>query len=88
MLLRRLLQIWSLFWKDRPLYWANLYTDATVNAGGKVNPVPVITLNVFAWTFVNASHRTGIDAIGNAFADISNNRVRHSVLLRFFGQTC
>jgi hypothetical protein len=29
---------------------------------------------------VNASNRASLDAIGNAFTNISNNRVRHSVL--------
>lgn len=80
MLLWRFLQLWSLFWNNRILHWADLYTDTTVNAGGKVNPVPVSTFDVFAWTWVNASHRTGIDAIAIAFAGIGNNRVRHSVL--------
>lgn len=80
MLLRYFLQIRSLLWNDRLLHWADLHTDAAVYAGSKVNPIPVITLDIFAWAFVNASHWTGIYAICNAFANISNNRVRHSVL--------
>jgi hypothetical protein len=86
-LLWSFLQIRSLFWNDRILHWTDLDTDAAVYAGGKVNPVPVITLNVFAWTFVNASYRTGINAISNAFADISNNCMRHSVFSSDFFDT-
>lgn len=78
MLLWRFLQRGSFFWNDRPLDWADLYTDAAVYTGGKVNPVPVKTFDVFAWTRMNASHRTGIDAIAIAFTGFSNNRVRHS----------
>jgi len=40
---------------------------------------PVIALDVLP-DLMNASHRTSIDAISNAFTDISNNRMRYSVL--------
>lgn len=77
MLLWRFLQIWSFFWNNRVLHWADLQANATVYAGGKVNPVPVITLNVFTRARVNASYRASIYAISNAFANISNNRMWH-----------
>jgi len=80
MLLWRFLQIRSFFWNDRRFHWADLNTDAAVYAGGKVNPVPVVALHIFGWAFVNASYWAGINTIGNAFTDISHNRVRHRVL--------
>lgn len=87
MLLWRFLQIRSLFWNDRPFHRADLYTNATVYARGKVYPVPVSTFDIFAWAGMNASHRTGIDAIGNAFADIRNNCMRHTLFSSdFFAQ--
>ena len=75
MLLRGILQIWSFFRNNRSFYWANLETDATVDTGGKVNPVPISTLDIFAWTLVDTCNRAGINAISNAFAGISNNSV-------------
>jgi hypothetical protein len=74
------LQFWSFFRHDRPFYGADLEADATIDAGGKVNPVPVSTLDIFTWTFVDASNWTGINTISNAFASIGNNSVWHSVL--------
>jgi hypothetical protein len=87
MLLRCILQIRSFFRHDRPFYWADLETDATVNTGGKVNPVPVSTLDIFAGSWMNASNWAGINAISDAFADICNNRVWHSVLSSGFDNT-
>jgi hypothetical protein len=57
-----------------------LDADATVNTGGKVNPVPVSTLDIFARTFVDTSNRAGINAISDAFAGISNNSMGHCSL--------
>jgi hypothetical protein len=74
------LQIWSFFRHNRPFYWADLDADATVNTGGKVNPVPVSTLDIFARTFVDTSNRAGINAISDAFTGISNNSMGHCSL--------
>ena len=79
-LLGRVLQIRSFFRHDRPFYWADLKTDTTVNTGGKVNPVPISTLDIFAGTFMDTSYRASINAISDAFAGVGNNRVWHSVL--------
>lgn len=79
-LLRRILQIGSFFRHDRPFYRADLQANAAINAGSKVNPVPVCPFFVFAWPFMDASNRAGINAIGNALAGIGQNRMRHSVL--------
>jgi hypothetical protein len=72
-----LLQIGSLFWDDRSFYGANLDTDATINTGGKVNPVPIGSLDVFTRAIMNASYWTSIYAVSDAFTDISNNCVWH-----------
>jgi hypothetical protein len=74
------LQIGAFFRHNRPFYGADLDTDATVNTSRKVNPVPVSTFAIFARTFMDTSNGTGINAISDAFAGISNNSVRHSVL--------
>ena len=54
-----------------------MQTDATINTGSKVNPVPIGALGVFAGAFVNAGHRTGIHAVSNPFTDVCNNGVGH-----------
>ncbi|PHJ94416.1 hypothetical protein VF04_22535 [Nostoc linckia z7] len=52
-------------------------TYTTVNASGKVNPVPIGSLNIFPWPFMNASYRTGTYAVSYTFTDFCNNCVRH-----------
>jgi hypothetical protein len=74
------LQIWPFFRHDRPFYWTDLKTDPTVNTGGKVNPVPISTFDIFAGTFMDTSYGASINAISDAFAGVGNNRVWHSVL--------
>jgi hypothetical protein len=71
------LQLRSFFWEDCPFYWANLETYTTVDAGSKVNPVPIGSFGIFAWAIMNASYWTSIYAVGDAFTDFSNNCVRH-----------
>jgi hypothetical protein len=71
------LQLWSFFCENCPFYRANLETDATVDASGKVNPVPISSLGVFAWAIMNTSYWTGIYAVSNAFTDFCNNCMRH-----------
>jgi hypothetical protein len=75
-----LLQIRSFFRNDRSFYGTDLKADAAINTGSKVNPVPVSTLDIFTRSFMDASHWTSINAIGNAFTSIGNNCVWHSVL--------
>lgn len=78
--LRCLLQLGAFFGDDRAFHRTDLQTNATVNAGGKVNPIPIGALCIFTGSRMDAGNRTGIDAVGNAFAGIRNDRVRHRVL--------
>ena len=58
-----------------------MQTDAAVNAGGEVNPIPICSFYVFARSLVDARDRTGVDTIGNAFANIRHYSVGHRLLL-------
>jgi len=71
------LEIGPLFWDDRPFHGANLETNATVDTGGKVNPIPVGALTIFAGSFVDTGHRTSINAVGNALAGVGYDCVGH-----------
>jgi hypothetical protein len=73
------LQRWFFFGDNRPFYRTNLQTDTTVNAGVKIDPVPVGALGIFAGAFMDASNGTGIDAVGYAFTDVGNNGVSHGI---------
>jgi len=72
------LQIRAFFGHNRPCNRANLEANATINAGGKINPVPIGALHILARTGMDASDWASIDTIGNAFANFSNNCMRHS----------
>ena len=78
--LRGILQVRHLLWQNSPFHRTDLQTNAAINAGGKINPIPIRSLGIFPRPFVNASHWAGIYAIGNTFADIRDNRMRHSSL--------
>jgi hypothetical protein len=71
------LEIGALFWQDSTLYGADLETNATVNAGRKINPIPVRTNGVFTRAFNNAGYWAGANAVSNPFANIRDDRVRH-----------
>jgi hypothetical protein len=75
------LQIRAFFGQDRAFNRTDLETDPAINTGREINPVPICAFCIFARPFMNAGNWTSIDAIGNAFADICNDRMRHSVLL-------
>lgn len=79
-LARRVLEIRSLLWQDRPFNGADLQADSAINAGGKINPIPVGAFGIFARTFVNTGNRTGVHAVRDAFTGIRYNRMGHSVL--------
>jgi hypothetical protein len=66
-----------LLWQNCPFYRTDLQANAAVNAGGKVNPVPVCTLLVFAGAFVDAGDWAGIYAVGNPFTDVRYDGVWH-----------
>jgi hypothetical protein len=74
-----LLKIGLFLRQNGPLNRANLEANATVDAGGKVNPVPVGALGIFARTFMDTGNGAGIDAVGNPFADVGNNGVGHGI---------
>jgi hypothetical protein len=73
-----LLQLRTLFWDDRPFHWANLQTNATVDAGLKVNPIPISSLLVFTRSFMDAGNRTSIHTVCYALASIGYDRMCHS----------
>jgi hypothetical protein len=74
------LQIWPFFGDNSSFYWANLQADSTIDAGSKVNPVPVSSFGIFPRTFVNAGNWASIDAIGDSFAGVGNNCMWHCSL--------
>jgi hypothetical protein len=54
-----------------------LETNAAINAGGKVNPVPIGTNGVFPVSGMNAGYGAGFNTVGHAFAGFRNNGVGH-----------
>jgi hypothetical protein len=71
------LEIGALFRQDGTLYRTDLETNATVNAGRKINPIPIRTNAIFTRAFINAGYRAGANAVSNPFANIRDDRVRH-----------
>lgn len=66
-----------LFGQDCPFNWTDFQADAAVNAGIKVDPVPVRSFLIFARTVVDAGDRAVISAGGNAFTNVGHDRMRH-----------
>lgn len=60
--------------------------DAAVNTGRKIDPIPASTLGIFAWPHVDAGNRTGVYAVGNTFADIGDDGMRHGESLESLSQ--
>ena len=75
-----LLQVRFFFRQNCAFYRANLQTNAAVNAGIKVNPIPACALLIFTWAFINAGYWASIYAVCDAFAYVGDNSVGH----RFF----
>ena len=73
-----LLKVRALLGQDGAFHRAHLKTDATVDAGVEIDPVKVGSLFVFSLTLINAGHGAGIHTVGNALADIGDNRVGHN----------
>jgi hypothetical protein len=71
------LEFGMFFGKDCAFYGADLEADAAVDAGGKVDPIPVGAFGVFARTLVDAGDGASIDAIGDAFANVGDNCMGH-----------
>jgi hypothetical protein len=78
-----LLQLGPLIWNDRTCDRTHLQTNTAVNAGIKINPKPISTLDIFARAGVNASNRTSADAISNSLANIRNDSMWHISILDF-----
>jgi hypothetical protein len=76
-----LLQLRPFIWNDRLFDRTHLQTNTAVNAGIKINPKPISTLDIFAGTGVNASNRTSADAISNSLANIRNDSMWHISIL-------
>jgi hypothetical protein len=72
-----LLKIGTLVGQDRSNDGADLEANTTVNASRKIDPIPSGSLRIFAGTFFDTSDGTGIDAVGDAFADIGDDGVGH-----------
>jgi hypothetical protein len=79
-LLGCILQIGAFFGHDRALNGAHLQTNSAINARRKINPIPIRPFGVFARTGMNARDRTSINAISDAFTNVSNNRMGHGTL--------
>jgi hypothetical protein len=73
------LQVGFFFRQNGSLNGADLQANATVNAGGKIDPVPVSALGVFARAFVNTGDGAGINTVCDAFANVSHNGVGHNI---------
>jgi hypothetical protein len=71
------LKLGALLRQDGSLHRAHLQADAAVDAGVEVNPVEARPLAVGPLPGVDAGHRAGIDAIGDAFADVGDDRMGH-----------
>ena len=72
-----MLKLRLFLWQNCTLYWTDLKANAAVNAGGKIDPVPAGSLSVFSRSFVDAGNGTGINTVGDAFANVSHNGMRH-----------
>jgi hypothetical protein len=77
----RLLEFGTLFGHNCTLYRTDLKTNAAVDAGRKINPVPIGSFRIFSWPFMDTGYRASIDAIRNAFANIGHYRMSHCVFL-------
>jgi hypothetical protein len=64
------LEIGAFFGQDGTFYRTDLETNAAVNTGGKINPIPIRTNGVFTGAFINASYWAGANAVSNPFANI------------------
>jgi hypothetical protein len=74
-----LLQFRTFFCHDRTFDGTDLEANAAINAGGKINPIPVSAFGIFSWPFVDAGYGTGIYTICNAFTNFRHDRMCHCV---------
>ena len=71
------LKIRPLFSENRSLDRAHLQTDPTIDAGVEIDPVELSSFLVATLAGLDAGDGTGIEAIGDAFADIGHDRMGH-----------
>jgi hypothetical protein len=57
-----------------------LQANPTVDAGGKIDPVPVGAFSIFARPFMDTGNWASVHAVSDAFAGICNNRMWHGGL--------
>lgn len=67
------LQVWAFFWNDRAFHRAHLQADTAVDAGGKIDPVPIHSFQVFVRAWMDTGNRAGIDTICYAFTSFSHD---------------
>jgi hypothetical protein len=75
------LEISSFLRHNGSFYGTHLKTNATINTGGKVNPIPVCSFDIFARARMNTGNGTGIYAIGNSFTNFCHNTMGHGFSL-------
>ena len=71
------LKVRTFLGEDGAFNGTHLKTDAAVDAGVEIDPVEVRSFFVYPFSLIDAGHRTGIHTVGNALADIGNDRVSH-----------
>ena len=71
------LKIWPLFGQNRPFNGTDLQADPAIDAGVEIDHVEISAFGVFAVALVDTGHWAGINAIGDAFAHLRNDGVRH-----------
>jgi hypothetical protein len=72
------LEVGSFLGKNRTLNWTHLKADPAINAGVKINPVKLCAFTVAPLAGLYTGDRAGINAICNALADISDDRMSHA----------
>jgi hypothetical protein len=71
------LEVGAFFGDDRPFDGTNLETNAAINTGRKIDPIPIGAFGIFAGALVNASYRAGCHTIRYTLTNIRHNRMRH-----------
>ena len=57
--------------ENGPRHGTDLQADAAIDTGIEIDPIKARALKVRPLTWVDAGHRTGIDAVGHAFTHTS-----------------
>ena len=78
-LTRGALQFRTLLGLNCAINGTNFHTNPTVDAGLKVNPIPICSLGIFARTGMNTGNRTGFHTIRYAFTHIRHNCMGHNL---------